>query len=352
MMPGKAFETQVFNTDSAIAVHSAPVLTVTSSSSSPMGELFLRIKKNDREFVQQLPALCSAQEKLGIFLDHADPASGCTPLTSALMRDHLELAVDLLMLGADPKIADDNGCAPLALANGDSMATMVLKFIILWRKHGTPRTTGSTADRSYQPLLTQIDLHTGHTLLTWAISCRHQSLVKLLIKAGPDFRVYNRFVRTALEEACVSGSLATVSVLLDAWPTLVSDLNREYLVDAMRAAAEKNRPMVLAQLLSFFRDEFRLRQADVSDADDENPLSDIASDPLMQEEAFQMAIGIKPSPKASLEQLMRRTRDTWLLTEKESRLIGLKEIAMSRDKPVSKEIVDIIHAHAKLPADD
>lgn len=352
MVAGHAFEVQVFNGGSPVISHSNPVLAVSDSSLSPMKRLFLRIDANDREFVQQLPILRSKQMKLGIFLDEPDPASGSTPLTAALMRGHLDLAADLLLLDADPQLADAKERVPVELAGADSMGAMVLQFMSLQKMHGLPHMTGSKADRDYQQLLTKIDPHTGHTLLTWAISRRHQPLVERLIESGPDFRVYNRFVRTALEEACVSGSLWVVTLLLDAWPTLVSDMNRRYLTDAMRVAAESHRPMVLAQLLAFFRTEFRLRKVDQDQDLDENPLDQCSSDASTQNDVYRSFLGSSPEKQATIEKIMRRTHDNFLLTEDESRLLGLNGIvAFAKEKELQK-IVEIIRAHAKLPADD
>lgn len=352
MVPGHAFEVQVFNGGSPVISHSNPVLALSGSSLSPMKRLFLRIDANDREFVRQLPALRSKQMKREILLDEPDPASGSTPLTAALIRGHLDLAADLLLLGADPQLADARERVPVELAGTDSMGVMVLQFMSLQKMHGVPHMTGSKADRDYQQLLTKIDPYTGHTLLSWAISRRHHRLVERLLECGPDFRVYNRSVRTALEEACASGSLEAVALLLDAWPTLVSDMNRRYLADAIRVAAESNRPMVLAQLLSFFRTEFRLRKVDKDTDLDESPWDQCSSDASTQNEVYRSFLGISSEKQATIEKIMRRTHDNFLLTEDESRLLGLNEIlAFAKGKGLQK-IVEIVHAHARLPADD
>lgn len=352
MLPGHAFEVQVFDGSSPVTSHSNPVFAVGDSSLSPMKRFFLRIDANDREFVRQLPILRSKQMKLGIFLDEPDPASGSTPLTAALMRGHLDLAADLLLLGADPQLADAKERVPVELAGTDSMGAMLLQFMSLQEMHGIPHRTGSKAERDYQQLLARIDPHTGHTLLTWAISRRHQLLVERLLECGPEFRVYNRFVRTALEEACASGSLAAVALLLDAWPTLVSDMNRRYLTDAIRVAAESNRPMVLAQLLSFFRTEFRLRQVDQDNEPDENPWDQCSSDASTQNEVYRSFLGSRPAKQATIEKIMRQTHDNFLLTEGESRLLGLSGIAAFAEKKGLQKIVEIVHAHARLPADE
>lgn len=352
MVPGHAFEVQVFNGASSVISHSNPVLAVSDSSLPPMKRLFLRIDANDREFVRQLPALRSKQMKLGIFLDEPDPVSGRTPLTAALLRGHLDLAADLLLLGADPQLADARERVPVEIAGKDSMGAMVLQFMSLQQMHGVPHITGSKAERDFQQLLTKIDSHTGHTLLTWAISRRHHELVEQLLEGGPDFRVYNRFVRTALEEACASGSLEVVVLLLDAWPTLVSNMNRRYLTDAIRVAAESNRPMVLAQLLSFFRTEFRLRKVDQDKELDENPLDKCSSDRSTQNEVYRSFLGVSPEKQPTIEKIMRRTHDNFLLTADESRLLRLNEIvAFAKEKRLQK-IVEIIHAHARLPVDE
>ncbi len=348
----QGFEVRTFNIGSAIVEHTEPVLAVSDSHLPPMERLFSRIAKNDRPFVQQLPVTRKEQKKLGIFLDQADPASGRTPLTAALVRGHLDLAVDLLMRGASPSMVDSIGRSPEAIAGADTMATMVLRFMILYSEQSTPRSSASVVNKDLQKLLTQIDRDTGQTLLTWAIGQRHQKLVESLVSSGADLRVSNRFGRAAVEEACVSGSLTTLSYLLSAWPTLASDLNREYLIAAICAAALANRPMALAQLLSFFRAEFRLRRESDADSEDLHPLDPISSDPLTQQDVYRSFLGAQAAHTASLDVMMRRAHDNFLLTEKESQLLELDGVvAFSREKKLMK-IVEIIHAHAKLPAED
>lgn len=352
LMQKSSFEVQLFNAESVITQHSNPVTSTSEAWLSPMEELFKRIEAGDRKSVQQLPAGSAKQKKIGIFIDEANVKSGRTLLTAALIRGHLDIVVDLLMLGADPRVADRHGRAPKEIAGATSMADIVLQFMIIWRKHGEPGKLGSATDRKYQDLLAKIDLGTGHNLLTWAISQDHAKLVALLIDSGADFRVCNRFGRSALAEACASGRLAIVSAILDRWPTLASDLNRHYLIAALRSAAEANRPMVLAQLLAFFRDECRLQHFDESDAPDENPLDIITSNPQNQQDSYFFILGSKPRSSATFEEMKRRTTDNWRLTPEESRLLELPKILAYAENHDLTKIVDIIHAHARLPDDE
>jgi hypothetical protein len=346
------FDVQILNGDSVITEHTAPVFRLPDSWLSPMEKLFDRIEKNDREYVQRLPSLGAGQKKQGIFIDQANAGSGRTPLTAALIRGHLDIAIDLLMLEADPRVADGNGRTPEKVAGPHSIASMVLQFMIIRSQHGAPRTTASETDKKYQKLFAKVDLGSGHTLLSWAISQQHNKLAGLLIQSGADFRICNRFGRSALAEACVSGSLAIVSVILDGWPTLASDMNRHYLIAALHGAAEANRPMVMAQLLTFFRDEFRLQQSDTSEANDERPLEKITRSAQTQQDSYRFVFEGKSHSPATVEQLKRRTTDHWLLTPDESRLLELpKLLAYAQSKELPK-IVEIIHAHAKLRVDD
>ncbi len=360
VVPGSAFEVQVFNDSSQLASqinaqidsHSEPVFVVADAWMPPMQRLFSRIHKNDREFIQQLPALRAKQMKRGIHLNDADPVSGNTPLTAALKQGHLGLAVDLLMLGADPTRVDSNGRMPVAVAGADSMGSMVLHFMTVCKDRGTQCLTESEADEALEELLDKIDDHTGHSLLTWAISQCHDRLVERLLKRGADLALRNRFGLNALEQACTTGSLATVSRLLDSWPKLVSDSQRHYLVDAIWVAAKANRPMVIAELLSFFRFEFRSQQVDPNEAWDESPLDRITSKASTQRDAYAWFLGAQPEKQPTLENILRRTHDNFLLTTEESRCLGLNQtIAFAQQNGLQK-IIDIIHAHAKLRVND
>ncbi len=346
--PGQAFETTLFDSDMPIDSHSDPVLVAPNTSLSPMKQLLMRIDANDRQYVRQLPSHPADQLKIGIDLNAPDYASGRTPLTAALLKGHLDIAVDLLVLGADTQRRDAEERAPCELVACASMGAMVLQFVSLRKAHGAPSKTGSRVGKHYQELLTAIDPRTGHTLLTWAISRRHQTLVEWLLRSGPDFRIYNRFVRTALEEACVSGSLEVVSLLLDAWPDLVSDLNRRYLVDAIRTAAESNRPMAVAHLLSFFRQKHNAQGSE----SDKASSSRSSPDALAQKDLYQSFLGIRSAKQPTIEKIMHRTHDDFLLTEDESRLLELDKIVAFANQQKLTKVVEIIHAHAKLPADD
>lgn len=344
-----AFEVRPFHAQPVLEQHGHPVLVTPEAGWSPMEKLFDRIEKNDRLFIRQLPVRSKDRQKQGYAMEARDPASGCTPLTAALMRGYLDLAVDLLVLGADPEGVDGKGRHPLAVARPDSMAAMLLEFVIAWSQHGKAGPKAKAEISAWQKLLIKIDPGTGHTLLTWAVSHQHHRIVELLVASGADLRACNRFGVTALEAACRSGKIESLSVLLDAWPALVSDLHRPYLVSAIRAAAAADRPMVLAQLLSFFRDEFRFRQLDLPDNVDDHPLHPVLPDPLTQQELYRAFLGSR-AEAWNLATLMRRTSDDFLLTEDESRLLKLNDVLAEAQQQDRQNIVAIIRAHAKLPA--
>lgn len=344
----QGFEVQVFNDERLEVAHSEPVVRLSTSTPSPMQILFSCIKKNDRRFVQQLPVAASKQAKLGISPDAVDPESGRTPLTAALALGHLDLVVDLLMLGADAEKKDGQGRQPVAVAGNDSMAVMLLQFITLWRACGKPEEADSETGKTYQRLHTQIDPANGLTLLTWSICRHHDELTERLVNSGADFRICNGHGITALEVAITSGSVASVANLLDAWPALATEQHLKYFMNMVRRSVEKNRPMVLAQLLSFFR----RRNDDRGGGPEENSFRQFPSDASTQKELYQSVLAIPSAKQPTIEKMMRRTPDHFLLTEEESRVLRLNKLAAFAKQREWNKIVEIIHAHAKLPADD
>lgn len=319
-----------------------------------METLFQKIKQNDRIFLQKLSPNRREQTKKGFFIDQASHSTqgGFTPLTLALTLGHLDLAVDLLMLGASTNVADATIRQPLRIVADDSIAKMIVTFMTFEPYKAKPRNAKSTQYEQCQKLLTQIDSHTGHTLLTWTIEHRHPKLVERLINAGADFRVYNRFGRAAFEEACTSGCMETLSVLLDEWPEVATDGNREYLIAGIASAIRTNRRMVVAELLSFFRTVFRRRYKSAATVSKFDREPKVPSNSVVEEEAFRLFLGAKPERKTSLAHLMKQTSDTFLLTPEESRLLQLNKMIALAQKRSLPEIVEIIHAHAIISDDD
>ncbi len=351
----KGFETQTFNIANSYLSHNSPILKNADGRSAPMQKFFERIEKNDRQYVQQLPSAYREREHLGIFIDHCHVTTGLTPLTAALQHGHIDLAVDLLLLGADPSVVDRNGRSPQQIASRDDMASMVIQFFQLSESLIDASSSGTSSKpgvkKDLNKLLIKIDIKTCHTLLTWSISKHHDELVEQLIDSGADIRVANRFCRDALEEACVSGSIATVCLLLDTLIRQELELELAQLIACMLRATNANRPMVLARLLSFFRDEFRLRKIDAPEVLEENPLNPIVSIPSTQQDAYRWFLISEPVPPASLDTLMHRTSNNFVLTKEESQQLRLNEIvAFAKDRGLNK-IVEIIHAHARLPED-
>lgn len=347
LMQRKGFEMQVFNDEQREVAHSEPTFRLSTSTLSPMQILFSRIEANDRGFIRQLLAKRSEQEKLGISPDAIDPESGRTPLTAALALGHLDLVVDLLTLGADAEKGDGQGRKPVTVAGNNLMAVMVLQFINLWRACGEPEEGDSEAGKHYQQLHTRIDPATGHTMLTWSICRHHDELTARLVRSSPDFRICNRHGFTALEAAITTGSVGSVATLLDAWPSLATKQHLEFFIKMVRRSVKKNRPMVLAQLLSFFR----RRHDDQISKLEENSFHRLPSDASTQKEIYQSVLGIQSAKQPTIEKIMHQTRDDFLLTEDESRLLGLGKILAFAKQKELKKIVEIIHAHAKLPAD-
>lgn len=229
------------------------------------------------------------------------------------------------------------------------MVSLVERFMSLRERQLASASTPPQDSKELRKLLITIDPATGHTLLTWAISRRHEQLVELLVDSGADFRVANRFSKTALEVACSSGSIATVCRLLKDWSDRGVELRCEHLMSAMQCAVEANRPMVLAQLLSFFRDEFRHRQAALPEAAGRPAPAPLLPRPSAQDDAHAFFAGNQRSASPTLQAIMGRTTDTFLLTEKECSLLRLTELLDRARQAQRDKIVEIIHAHARLP---
>ena len=351
---GHAFELTLFSTQEDACIHSEPKVKATKLVYSPMEKLFQKIKQNDRIFIQNLPPDRLEQTEQGFFIDQASSSTlgGFTPLTLALTLGHFDLAVDLLLIGASTNVADAQTRQPLRIVANDSMAKMIIRFMVLETNEVNSRKSKSNHHGDYQKLLTQIDPQSGHTLLTWAIRYRHPKLVEKLINAGADFRVFNRFGRAAFEEACAFGCMETLSLLLDAWSEVVVDQYREHLIAGIESAIRSNRRMVVAELLSFFRTEFRhlYKSASTISRYDKEPK--MPPNPVVEEEAFRLFLGAKPERKTSVAHLMKQTSDTFLLTPEESRLLQLNKMIALAQKRSLPEIVEIIHAHATISDDD
>ena len=351
---GHAFELKTFNTQEDVNIHSEPIVKAKKLACSPMEKLFQKIEKNDRIFIQKLPPDRLEQTEQGFFIDQASSLAhgGFTPLTRALTLGHLDLVVDLLLIGASTNVADAQTRQPLRIVDNDSMAKMIIMFMALKATEAKSRKSKSNHHGEYQKLLTQIDPASGYTLLTWAIRYRHPELVRKLINAGADFRVYNRSGRAAFEEACAFGCMETLSLLLDAWPEVVLDQYREHLIAGIESAIRTNRRMVVAELLSFFRTEFRYLYKSASTISRYDKEPKVPSNPVVEEEAFRLFLGAKPERKTSVAHLMKQTSDTFLLTTEESRLLQLNKMTALAQKRSLPEIVEIIHAHAIISDGD
>jgi hypothetical protein len=279
------------------------------------------------------------------------PASESSTASSPVKPPQMVLgkAFEVREFNTDTVFAEHS--MPVVKLSEMSTPPMVEEFMSLWKKKGKPNSAKSPVAKKYHTMLTKINHDTGHTLLTWAVSHNKCELVSLLAKCGADIRVCNRFGRTALEEACLYGELESVSLLLDIWPELSTDAYRDYFIAAIKSAAKVDRPMVLAQLLTFFRDEYRFLQCPVSNDEENNPFNPVSSDPLTQQDVYRTFFGGK-ADSWNLATLMHRTNDNFLLTEEESRMLKLNEIVVFAQQKGVQKIVDIIHAHAKLPPMD
>lgn len=347
MVPRQGFEVRQFNADDQPVVHDKPRLTPRTPKLPTAAELFARIRANDREFVQQLSAFAGKQPDFSRLLEYPDTKTGRTPLTTAIDSGHLDLAVDLMMLGASPSAEDFRGNAPVEIVAGSGMPMMLMQFMLWHEKQGAP--SARPADQQLQKQLDAIDSETGHTLLTWAIAQRHDALVELLIDSGADVRTNNKHKRDALQEACTSGSVATVCRLLQGWTEPGAELRPQEVVAAIGCAVRADRHMVLAQLLSFFRDEYRFRQGGLPSAADENPLNPVTPNPMMQRDAYGLFFGTRHASSATMDVLIHRTSDNFLLTENESLLLHLDKIVVWAGKENKTKIVEVIHAHARIP---
>ena len=62
-----------------------------------------------------------------------------------------------------------------------------------------------------------IETKRGHTALSWAATCGHVEVMKVLLSAGADLDYQSKYEgKTALMHACFNGKSEAVSLLLDA----------------------------------------------------------------------------------------------------------------------------------------
>ncbi|CAB0030111.1 unnamed protein product [Trichogramma brassicae] len=117
--------------------------------------------------------------------------SGNTPLHVALKRNKKELAALLLRNGANPSLANEEGCFPLHLicmGSGDDDDLAKILFEV--------------SDEVDRPVQVDVQSHSGWTPLLWTVRGRRKKLFEILLRRGADPNVANANGLTPLHLIC------------------------------------------------------------------------------------------------------------------------------------------------------
>jgi len=320
-----------------------PTLTLTLTPE--MQSVFKNIDSGNLKFFDLVSGKRIERNVHGIDLDMVHPKTLHTPLTMALQSGQIEIAVMLLVLGADPLAVNGKEISPMEVAS--SLSRMFLRFFVLRRQSQVYVENSKSRERFLQ-LLNTVNADSGETMLSWAVMHRQDKLACLLILAGADFKCRNAKNAAPLEVAARYGSMQLVNAMIETWPQLASYAKLPYVKQAIVGATEMNRPSVIAHLLAFFRAEFRARNdenEDNADIDSIDLHEVISPSPQTEDEAFEFFMNDKPQPALTVQQLMHRSSDRYLLTEKECWLLELDKAAKIAEKMGHQRVLDIFAAH-------
>lgn len=320
-----------------------PTLTITLTPE--MQSVFKNIDSGNLKFFDLVPGKRIERNAHGIDLDMVHPKTLHTPLTMALQSGQIEIAVMLLVLGADPLAVNGKEIPPMEVAS--SLSRMFLRFFIL-RRQPEVKVENSKPRERFLQLLNTVNADSGETMLSWAVTHRQDKLACLLILAGADFKCRNAKNAAPLEVAARYGSMQLVNAMTETWPQLASYAKLPYVKQAIVGATEMNRPSVIAHLLAFFRAEFRARNDENEDNVDIDSIDlheDIPPSPQIEDEAFEFFMNDKSQPALTVQQLMHRSSDRYLLTEKECWLLELDKAAKIAEKMGHQRVLGIFAAH-------
>lgn len=308
-----------------------------------MCSVFKKIQSGELAFFDLVSGNRTEREIYGIDLDMVHPETLHTPLTLALQSGQIGIAVYLLVLGADPLGLDGHEKPPSDYAT--ALCRMFLRFFNL-RRQSAVRIDNSEPRNRFLQLLNTLDVGSGQTMLSWAVMQRQDKVAALLIAEGADYVSRNASAYAPLEVATRCGSLRIVRAMLDRWPQLASRPKLPYLKQAIIGAVEMDRPAILACLLSFFRAEFRAAEAseDEEDVDSIDLHEIILRNSQTEDDAFEFFMKAKLPLALTVQQLMRKTSNNYLLTEHECWLLGLEKAALLAKKMGHQRILEIIAA--------
>lgn len=311
-----------------------------------MHSLFRSIGTGEQAFFDLVPSKRVEQNRHGLNLNVVHPKTLHTPLTMALQNKQFEIAAMLLVLGADPLVLNSQGKLPSDYAT--PLCRMVLRFFYL---RGQPEVRIENAEprKRFLQLLNALDNDSGETMLSWALMQRQDKMAALLISDGADYASRNAKGAAPLEVAARYGSMQLVDAMLEVWPQLASRPKLPYLKQAIIGAVEMNRPALLAHLLRFFRAEFRANEADENndDIDSIDLHEKIPPNPETEDDAFEFQKNAKLQSPLTVSQLMQRSSDSYLLTEKECWLLGLEKAELLAKEMGHQRVLDIFAAHTK-----
>lgn len=308
--------------------------------------LFTSIASGNLAFFDLVPGKAAGRKTHNIDLELVHPKTLHTPLTMALQNKQIKIAVSLLVLGADPLALDGHEKSPADYAT--PLCRMFIRFFNL-RRQPVVRVENSEPRKRFLQLLHAQDADTGETMLSWAITQRLDKMAALLIFDGADYSGRNAKGAAPLEVATRYGSVQIVNAMLEVWPQLATRPKLPYLKQAIMGAVEMDRPALLASLLVFFSAEFRANEASEGLASSEDHVSIdqnevIPRNARTEDEAFEFFMKAKLAPALTIQQLMLKTKDSYLLTEHECWLLGLDKAQQRATEMGHQRILELLAA--------
>lgn len=298
-----------------------------------MQALFQDIENGKKDGLGKLPTWRLGQLDSGIYINMPHPASLKTPLTLALDKKLPDIAIALLLLGADPDAQDGHGRAPAALAN--ALEKRFLRFFALFAKAAAP-SQDSKARQEILALLNTIEPTSGETMLGRAITMRNEELAERLIAQQADLLMKNADGKTPLDIAAGCGTLSMIHTLLEFWSAEPqSDRHCAFLHSAICEAVAADRPMVVAECLSVFRTSYREESATHAGAG------------RHREDAYHFFLSGQRPADLSVREAMQRTTNDYVLNEQECVQLALPKIEALAIKLDRNKVSEVIAAHTK-----